>query len=176
MRPQARSRSTRSCEASASMQAGRTSRAARNVEPQRGGRSVAAGVHHVERTLDLPLRRAEPLQKACTRLSRYDAPRASCSSLTPSAACSRRTASLSPDTLTPLARAPSRNPPARGTVTRAFRASRSAGIIPFPHNPRQDTAFGRRSLIPGYRNHLTASEPEASRAVAQTRADATLAT
>jgi len=43
------------------------------------------------------------------------------SSRTPSCSSSRRTASLSPDALAPLARAPSRKPLARATATKAFR-------------------------------------------------------
>src|SRR5579859_2982095 len=51
------------------------------------------------------------------------------SSLTPSCASSRRTASLSPDALPPPARAPSRNPRARATATKAFRSPRSTFTV-----------------------------------------------
>src|SRR3984885_2058419 len=50
-------------------------------------------------------------------------------SLTPSRASSRRTASLSPDALPPLTRAPSRKPLARATATKASRSPRSAFIV-----------------------------------------------
>jgi hypothetical protein len=65
------------------------------------------------------------------------------SSLTPSCASSRRTASLSPDALAPFARAPSRKPPARATATKAFRSARSTFIV------RQSAQAVR--IVPGYR-------------------------
>src|SRR6185312_5565879 len=48
---------------------------------------------------------------------------------TPSPASSRRIASLSPEALRPESRAPSRNPSARATATKALRSLRSAFIV-----------------------------------------------
>ena len=47
----------------------------RHVEPQRPGRPVAKGVHHIERRLDLAQRRREPIEQALAGLGRRDAAR-----------------------------------------------------------------------------------------------------
>src|SRR6185312_13673929 len=51
------------------------------------------------------------------------------SNLTPNPVSRRRTASLNPDALPPLVRAPSRKPPERATVTKAFKSCRSIFIV-----------------------------------------------
>ena len=65
------------------------------------------------------------------------------SSLTPSCASRRRTASLRPDALLPLARAPSRKPLARATATKAFRSPRSTFTVRYPAQPVR--------IVPDYR-------------------------
>src|SRR3984957_8984043 len=65
------------------------------------------------------------------------------SSLTPSCASRRRTASLRPEALLPLARAPSRKPLARATATKAFRSPRSIFTVRFSAQPVR--------IVPDYR-------------------------
>src|SRR5690242_1585564 len=57
------------------------------------------------------------------------------SSLTPSCASSRRTASLRPDALPPVTRAPSRKPLARATAMNALRSPRSIFTVPKSAQP-----------------------------------------
>jgi hypothetical protein len=65
------------------------------------------------------------------------------SNLTPSCASRRRTASLRPDALLPLARAPSRKPLARATATKAFKSPRSIFTVRFSAQAVQ--------IVPDYR-------------------------
>src|SRR5580704_2221932 len=67
----------------------------------------------------------------------------SCPRSTPSCASRRRTASLRPEALLPLARAPSRKPLARATATKAFRLPRSIFTVRFPAQPVR--------IVPDYR-------------------------
>src|SRR5580693_1144886 len=96
-------------------------RADRDIEPQRARWPVAKAVHQssaastsVKAGPSRSSSRWPAAVGATLRVVRL-------SSLTPSCASSRRTASLSPDALAPFARAPSRKPPARATATKAFR-------------------------------------------------------
>src|ERR1700733_9131267 len=65
------------------------------------------------------------------------------SSLTPGCVSRRRTASLRPDALLPLARAPSRKPLARAPATKALRSPRSTFTVRFSVQPVQ--------IVPDYR-------------------------
>src|ERR1700733_14426779 len=65
------------------------------------------------------------------------------SSLTPSCASRRRTASLRLDALLPLTRAPSRKPLARATATKAWRSPRSTFTVRFSAQPVR--------IVPDYR-------------------------
>src|SRR5258707_181525 len=74
------------------------------------------------------------------------------SSLTPSCASRRRTASLRPDALPPLARAPSGKPPARATARKALRSPNSTFTVRHPAQPVQIVAgyrdSGQRLFLP----------------------------